>query len=70
MAELAGAAASILAAERVALNFLGRLSGIATLTARYVEAVAGTGVADPRHPQDHAGAARAREGGGARRRRA
>ena len=44
LAELAGSAASILAAERVALNFLGRLSGIATLTARYVEAVEGTGV--------------------------
>ena len=43
LAELAGSAGSILAAERVALNFLGRLSGIATLTARYVEAVAGTG---------------------------
>ena len=42
LAELAGSAASILAAERVALNFLGRLSGIATLTARYVDAVAGT----------------------------
>jgi nicotinate-nucleotide pyrophosphorylase (carboxylating) len=44
IAELAGSAGSILAAERVALNFLGRLSGIATLTARYVDAVAGTGV--------------------------
>jgi nicotinate-nucleotide pyrophosphorylase (carboxylating) len=44
LAELAGSAGSILAAERVALNFLGRLSGIATLTARYVDAVAGTGV--------------------------
>jgi nicotinate-nucleotide pyrophosphorylase (carboxylating) len=44
LAELAGSAGSILAAERVALNFLGRLAGIATLTARYVEAVAGTGV--------------------------
>jgi nicotinate-nucleotide pyrophosphorylase (carboxylating) len=43
VAELAGSAASILGGERVALNFLGRLSGIATLTARYVEAVAGTG---------------------------
>ena len=30
-------------AERVALNFLGRLSGVATLTARYVSAVEGTG---------------------------
>jgi nicotinate-nucleotide pyrophosphorylase (carboxylating) len=39
----AGAAASLLAAERTALNFLSHLSGVATLTARYVEAVAGTG---------------------------
>ncbi len=43
IAEIEGSAASILAAERVALNFLGRLSGVATLTARYVEAVEGTG---------------------------
>jgi nicotinate-nucleotide pyrophosphorylase (carboxylating) len=40
-----GSAAGLLAAERTALNFLGRLSGVATLTARYVEAVAGTGAA-------------------------
>ena len=38
-----GGRGSILAAERVALNFLGRLSGVATLTARYVGAVEGTG---------------------------
>ncbi len=38
-----GAARSILTAERAALNYLGRLSGIASLTARYVEAVDGTG---------------------------
>jgi nicotinate-nucleotide pyrophosphorylase (carboxylating) len=43
VAEVTGSAASILTAERVALNFLGRLSGIATLTARYVRAVDGTG---------------------------
>ena len=43
VAGLEGPAAGILTAERTALNFLGRLSGIATLTARYVEAVAGTG---------------------------
>jgi len=43
LAEISGSAASILAAERVALNFLGRLSGVATLTARYVQAVEGTG---------------------------
>jgi nicotinate-nucleotide pyrophosphorylase (carboxylating) len=44
VARLDGPAAGILTAERTALNFLGRLSGIATLTARYVEAVEGTGV--------------------------
>jgi nicotinate-nucleotide pyrophosphorylase (carboxylating) len=38
-----GSARSLLAAERVGLNFLGHLSGVATLTARFVEAVAGTG---------------------------
>lgn len=37
-----GAARSIFAAERTALNFLGHLSGIATLTRRYVERVRGT----------------------------
>ena len=37
-----GTARSLLAAERTALNFLGHLSGVATLTARYVEAVRGT----------------------------
>jgi nicotinate-nucleotide pyrophosphorylase (carboxylating) len=39
-----GPARALLAAERTALNFLGHLSGVATLTARFVEAVAGTGV--------------------------
>jgi len=38
-----GSARSLLAAERTALNFLGHLSGVATLTHRYAEAVAGTG---------------------------
>jgi nicotinate-nucleotide pyrophosphorylase (carboxylating) len=37
-----GPARALLAAERTALNFLGHLSGVATLTARFVEAVAGT----------------------------
>ena len=41
---VAGPARALLTAERVALNFLQRLSGIATLTARYVAAVAGTPV--------------------------
>ena len=44
VAEIEGAAAPILTGERVALNFLARLSGVATLTARYVMAVGGTGV--------------------------
>jgi nicotinate-nucleotide pyrophosphorylase (carboxylating) len=39
---LSGHARGLLSAERVALNFVQRLSGIATMTARYVEAVAGT----------------------------
>lgn len=40
---LAGPYRSLLAGERTALNFLQRLCGIATLTARYVRAVRGTG---------------------------
>jgi nicotinate-nucleotide pyrophosphorylase (carboxylating) len=40
---LSGHARGLLSAERVALNFVQHLSGIATLTARYVGAVAGTG---------------------------
>ncbi|MEO0078093.1 MAG: carboxylating nicotinate-nucleotide diphosphorylase [candidate division WOR-3 bacterium] len=43
LAEVQGRARSLLAAERTALNFLQRLSGIATLTRRYVVAVQGTG---------------------------
>jgi nicotinate-nucleotide pyrophosphorylase (carboxylating) len=40
---ITGSAAAILTAERTALNFLQRLSGVATLTARCVQAVEGTG---------------------------
>ncbi len=40
---LEGSARAILSAERTALNFLQRLSGIATMAAQYVQAVAGTG---------------------------
>ncbi|HEX4363993.1 MAG TPA: carboxylating nicotinate-nucleotide diphosphorylase [Solirubrobacteraceae bacterium] len=40
---LTGDARALLAAERTALNFLQRLSGVATLTARCVRAVEGTG---------------------------
>lgn len=39
---LRGPAGALLTAERVALNFVQRLSGVATLTSRFVEAVAGT----------------------------
>jgi nicotinate-nucleotide pyrophosphorylase (carboxylating) len=42
--EIEGSARAILTAERTALNFLQRLSGVATLTARCVQAVQGTGV--------------------------
>jgi len=43
VARLDGPAAAIVGAERTALNLLGRLSGIATLTRRYVDAVAAAG---------------------------
>jgi nicotinate-nucleotide pyrophosphorylase (carboxylating) len=43
IARLSGSARSILTGERVALNFLQRLSGVATLTRRFVDAIAGTG---------------------------
>jgi nicotinate-nucleotide pyrophosphorylase (carboxylating) len=44
IARVAGRAAGILAAERTALNFVQRLSGVATLTAAFVERVKGTDV--------------------------
>ncbi len=42
---ISGSARGVLSAERVALNFLQRLSGVATLTAQFVAAVKGTGAA-------------------------
>lgn len=45
VATVSGSLRAILTGERTALNFLARLSGIATLTRSYVDAVAGTGVA-------------------------
>lgn len=42
LAEVRGSGRAMLAAERTALNFLGRMSGIATLTSQFVDAVAGT----------------------------
>ncbi len=43
LAEVEADARALLSAERVALNLLGRLSGVATATAAYVRAVEGTG---------------------------
>ena len=43
IAEVRGPLAPILTAERTALNFLGHLSGVATLTARYVDAISDAG---------------------------
>ena len=42
LADLQGPARALLTGERTALNFLGRMSGIATLTRRFVDAVSGT----------------------------
>jgi nicotinate-nucleotide pyrophosphorylase (carboxylating) len=42
VAELCGSARALLSAERTALNFLGRMSGISTLTRRFVDMIAGT----------------------------
>jgi nicotinate-nucleotide pyrophosphorylase (carboxylating) len=42
LAEISGPGRAVLSGERVALNFLQRMSGIATLTGRFVEAVRGT----------------------------
>jgi nicotinate-nucleotide pyrophosphorylase (carboxylating) len=44
LAVVSGALPALLAGERTALNFLARLSGVATHTRRFVDAVAGTGV--------------------------
>lgn len=48
--KISGSSRAILCAERVALNFIQRLSGVATLTAQYVAAVRGTkaGILDTR----------------------
>lgn len=44
LAKVDGPARALLTGERTALNFLGRMSGIATLTRQFVDAVSGTGV--------------------------
>jgi nicotinate-nucleotide pyrophosphorylase (carboxylating) len=43
LADVSGSARALLTGERTALNFLGRMSGIATLTRKFVDAVGGTG---------------------------
>lgn len=43
LVHIKGCVQSIMAGERLALNFLGRLAGVATYTRKYVEAVAGSG---------------------------
>lgn len=50
IARISGNARALLTAERVALNFMGRMSGVATLTRAYVDAIAGTAasIADTR----------------------
>ena len=68
VAEVRGQAAAMLTAERTALNFLQRLSGIATLTRQFVDADRRRHHR-PRHAQDDADAARAREVRRPRRRR-
>lgn len=42
LAQVTGSARALLTGERTALNFLGRMSGIATLTRQFVDAIAGT----------------------------
>ena len=42
IARVSGPSRSLLSAERVALNFLGRMSGVATLTSKYVDLISGT----------------------------
>ena len=54
IAEASGPARSLLTAERVALNFLQRMSGIATLTRQYMNACRGNERPHPGHTQDRA----------------
>ena len=65
LGRVSGSARSVLTAERTALNLLGRLSGVATATARLVAAVEGTGVriADTRRPPPAFGSSRSMRSG-------
>ena len=68
VARAEGPARALLAAERTALNLLCHLSGVATLAARFVTRGGGQRRPHPRHPEDHAGPPRPREGRGGGRR--
>ncbi len=61
LAVVEGPARAILSGERVALNLLARLCGIASLTRRFVRADRGNAHGRPRHAQDDSWPARARE---------
>lgn len=69
LARVQGKARALLTAERTALNFLGHLSGIATLTAAYVAAIEGTKARIACTRKNHARLARFREIRGTRGRR-
>ena len=69
VATISGEVRALLTGERVGLNYLGHLSGIATLTASYVEAIKGTGARICCTPQNHARSACLREIRGAQGRR-
>ena len=58
VAKLFGPARALLTAERTALNFLGRMSGIATLTRQFVDKVAGTLGEDSRYSENSSRIAR------------
>ena len=66
---ISGPARAVLTGERTALNFVGRLSGVATLTSDYVRRDRRHEIAHLLHTKDHAGPARAGEIRGALRRR-
>ncbi len=57
LAWIKGDAAVLLQGERVALNLLQRMCGVATLTAAFAKEVEGTRAVDCRYPENHAGAA-------------
>ncbi|MCD8568296.1 MAG: hypothetical protein LRY50_08110 [Geovibrio sp.] len=59
--QVTGPASSILTGERTSLNFLQRLSGVATNTAKYVEALGDSNIKNTRHSQNNPRLAQDRE---------